>query len=58
VWAPPVIGWISASYGLRAAMAFIVASTAGIVVAGLLVPVRGAGGDPEAELEPEVSPPG
>ncbi|MGZ8565688.1 MAG: MFS transporter [Actinomycetota bacterium] len=59
VWAPPVIGWISATYGLRSAMAFIVASTAGIVVAGLLVPSQGSDRrTPDAGDAEPVSPPG
>jgi MFS family permease len=60
VWAPPLIGWISATYGLRPAMAFIVASTAGIVAAGLFVPAERSSARPpvrEPTAGPEISPP-
>jgi hypothetical protein len=38
VWSPPIFGWIALTFDLRAAMAVIVSSTAGIVLAGLLAP--------------------
>lgn len=38
VWSPPIFGWIALTFDLRAAMAVIVSSTAGIVLAGLLTP--------------------
>jgi hypothetical protein len=38
VWSPPIFGWIAQTFDLRAAMAVIVSSTAGIVLAGLLAP--------------------
>lgn len=36
VWSPPIFGWLAESFDLRTAMAVIVASTVGIVAAGLL----------------------
>lgn len=38
IWSPPLIGWIAAAVGLRAAMGFVVACTLAIVGAGLLTP--------------------
>ena len=38
VWSPPIFGWIAQAYDLRAAMAVIVCSTAGIIVAGAMAP--------------------
>jgi sugar phosphate permease len=38
VWSPPLIGWIAATSGLRAAMVFVVAFTSTIVGAGLKAP--------------------
>jgi hypothetical protein len=38
VWSPPIFAWLAQAFDLRAAMGAIVASTVGILVAGLLVP--------------------
>ena len=48
VWSPPIFGWLADAFSLRTAMAVIVSTTLGIIVAGLLAtPKRlGAGERP------------
>jgi predicted MFS family arabinose efflux permease len=36
VWSPPIFGWLADAFSLRTAMAVIVSTTIGIIVAGLL----------------------
>jgi MFS family permease len=36
VWSPPIFGWLADTFDLRTAMAVIVSSTLGIIIAGIL----------------------
>lgn len=40
VWSPPIFGWLADAFDLRTAMAVIVSTTLGIIVAGLLASPR------------------
>ena len=36
MWSPPIFGWLADAFDLRTAMAVIVSTTLGIIIAGLL----------------------
>lgn len=55
VWSPPIFGWAAQVFDLRVAMALIVSSTLGIVVAGLIAP-RGRPGDRRTPAEAPPAP--
>lgn len=48
VWSPPIFGWLADAFDLRTAMAVIVSTTLGIVVAGMLATPRRLGARPDA----------
>jgi hypothetical protein len=47
VWSPPIFGWLADAFDLRTAMAVIVSTTLGIIIAGVLATPRRLGESPE-----------